>query len=91
MTAVTKMDLIQSQADLKMHINDKFDEHEKREKLMLKPLTETVNEHEDILRGRDRTSGIIKKINYLWVVAGTGASGLAWKIWEFFSVSGTVD
>jgi len=84
MTAVTKEDLIQSHADLKTHINDKFEEHEKREKLMFGPLSETVGEHEDILRGMDRTSGIIKKINYLWVVAGTGATGMIWKAWEFF-------
>lgn len=84
MTAISKEDLTQSQTDLKSFINDKFDEHEKREKLMFGPLTETVEEHEDILRGRDRTSGIIKKINYLWVVAGTGATGMIWKAWEFF-------
>jgi len=84
MTAITKEDLLQSQADIKTHINEKFEEHEKREKLMFGPLSKTVGEHEDILRGKDRTSGMIKKINYLWVVAGTGAGGMLWTAWKFF-------
>lgn len=85
MTAVTKEDLDKSHADLKSFINEKFDEHEKREKLMFGPLSETVGEHEDILRGRDRTSGIIKKINYLWVIAGSGSLGTAWAVWKFLA------
>jgi len=88
MNEITKEDLTQSHADLKSHINEKFDEHEKREKLMFKPIIKTVEEHEDILRGKDRTSGMIKKINYLWVVAGTGAGGLIWKLWEFLGANG---
>jgi len=88
MTAVTKEDLTQSQADLKSHINDKFKENEKRQKLIFENLSETVGEHEDILRGKDRTSGIIKKINYLWVISGAGAGGLGWSVWEFFSAAG---
>lgn len=42
-------------------------------------------EHETILRGKDKTSGVIKKINHLWFVATTGAVGLFWKAWDFFS------
>lgn len=85
MTAVTKEDLSQTETRIVSLIELKFTEHEQREKLMFKPLSETVGEHEDILRGKDRTSGIIKKINYLWVVAGTGATGMAWSLFEFFA------
>lgn len=46
---------------------------------------ELSEQHEDILRGRDRTSGMIKKMNYLWGVALTGATGLFWKAWDWFS------
>ncbi len=42
-------------------------------------------EHETILRGKDKTSGMIKKMNYLWGVAFSGAAGLFWKAMEYFS------
>jgi hypothetical protein len=86
MSEITKEDLTQSNSDLKTFINDKFDENEKRQNILFKQLSETVGEHEDILRGKDRTSGMIKKINYLWIVAGTGAGGLIWKLWEYMSL-----
>ncbi len=41
--------------------------------------------HEVMLTGRDGTSGIVKKINYLWGVAMTGAVGLFWKIWDYLA------
>ena len=85
MSPVTNEDLMRSQADLKSYLNLQFEESEKRQKLIFKQLSETVGEHEDILRGRDRTSGIIKKINYLWVIAGSGSLGTAWAVWEFLA------
>ncbi|GJL77661.1 MAG: hypothetical protein NPINA01_06500 [Nitrospinaceae bacterium] len=42
-------------------------------------------DHEVILRGRDKASGLIHKINYLWGVAFTGAAGLFWKAYDWFS------
>jgi len=84
MTAVTKEDLFQTENRILKSIEEKFEEHEKREKLMFKK----VDEHEDILRGKDRTSGMIKKINYLWVLSGAGAGGLGWSVWEFFAKAG---
>lgn len=44
-----------------------------------------AKKHEVMLRGRDGTSGIVKKINYLWGVALSGAAGLFWKAVDFFS------
>lgn len=85
MTTVTKKDLVQTENRILKSIEEKFEENEKRQKILFTQLAETVGEHEDILRGKDRTSGMIKKINYLWVVAGTGASGMIWKGWEFFT------
>jgi len=92
MGEITKDDLNQTENRILARIEEKFDENEKRQKLIFNQLQtecshlgETVAEHEDILRGRDRTSGMIKKINYLWVVAGTGATALFWKSWEFLT------
>lgn len=44
-----------------------------------------AKKHETMLRGRDGTSGMVKKINYLWGVAMSGAVGLFWKVWDFLS------
>ena len=85
MTEITKADLHEFKNDLKEIIGDKFDAHEERERLMFAPLSKTVQEHENILRGKDRTSGMIKKMNHLWFVASTGAIGLFWKAWDFLS------
>ncbi len=73
MSGITKDDLIQTENRIVEKVQ-----------LIITPLAEKVGEHEDILRGKDRTSGMIKKINYLWILAGTGAGGLIWKLWEFF-------
>lgn len=77
MPGITKDDLIQTEN----RIVEKM-------QLIISPLAKTVGEHEDILRGKDRTSGMIKKINYLWILAGTGAGGLLWKLWDFLGASG---
>lgn len=44
-----------------------------------------AKKHETMLRGRDGTSGLVKKINYLWGIALTGAVGLFWKAWDFLT------
>jgi len=46
---------------------------------------ELSEEHEEIFRGRDKSSGMIKKMNHLWLFASTGAVGLFWKVWDYFS------
>ncbi len=91
MPGITKDDLTQTENRILKSIEEKFKENEIRQKLIFKQLAETVGEHEDILRGKDRTSGMIKKINYLWILAGTGAGGLLWKLWEFLGASGVTN
>jgi hypothetical protein len=44
-----------------------------------------AKKHETMLRGKDGTSGLVKKINYLWGVAMSGAIGLFWKAWDYLS------
>jgi len=45
-----------------------------------------AKKHETMLRGRDGTSGMVKKMNYLWVVAGGAwATGILSKAWEYLS------
>jgi len=47
---------------------------------------ELAEEHETILRGKDKSSGMIKKINHLWCVAGGAwVAGIFMKAMDYFS------
>lgn len=58
--------------DLEDALDGRFEQYAKTTKLMIEPLAERVAEHDKILRGEDKRSGLIEDGNRLRWLAGSG-------------------
>ncbi len=63
MSEITRADLESIIDDLKDHINERFESHEKVEAAMFAPVKEKVDEHDILFNGKDGRSGIVVDIN----------------------------
>jgi len=78
MGGISKGDLHEFKEEIKQLINQKFESHEAQERLMFAPIIDKVKEHEDILRGKDKSTGMIRDVNiFKWIAGGGLLSGLS--------------
>jgi hypothetical protein len=83
---VDKADFHEFKDDMKEFITERFDSHEEKELLMIKPLIDKVQEHDKILRGRSGRGGLVKDVNmFQWVASGGLLTAASKWISDFFS------